>query len=70
MKLKCQLKDAHCPSFKHNGIFHGNNETVKRFLPEMSDLFQIFLIRPLNFLWIDSFGTSRLLILSGLYRNS
>ena len=163
MKLKCQLKGANCPPFKHNGIFHPDNETIKRFLPdlnkcancmacaspplpnfrddflqiasmtlvekgttfnpvhesganfgtfirpricvslmnarqkeflhqgregltvlqrqilaadqmprmiEMSDLFQIFLIRPLNFLWIDSSGTSRLLILSGLYRNS
>ncbi len=36
MKLKCQLRGANCPSFKHNGIFHGNNETVKRFLPDLN----------------------------------
>ena len=36
MKLKCQLKGANCPPFKHNGIFHPDNETIKRFLPDLN----------------------------------
>ena len=36
MKLKCQSKGANCPPFKHNGIFHPDNKTVKRFLPDLN----------------------------------
>ena len=36
MKLRCQLKGAKCPPFKHNGIFYPDNETVKRLLPDLN----------------------------------
>ena len=36
MKLKCQLQGANCPPYKHNGIFHPDNETIKRLLPDLN----------------------------------
>lgn len=36
MKLRCQLKGAKCPPFKHNGVFHLDNQTVKRLLPDLN----------------------------------
>ncbi|RKU10358.1 hypothetical protein C6503_19805 [Candidatus Poribacteria bacterium] len=36
MKLRCQLKGAKCPPFKHNGIFHPDNESIKRLLPDLN----------------------------------
>lgn len=35
MKLKCQLKGAKCPPYKHQGIFRANNETLTQFEPDM-----------------------------------
>ena len=36
MKLRYQLKGANCPPFKHKGIFHPNNETIKGLLPDLN----------------------------------
>ena len=36
MKLRCQLKGTKCPPFKHNGVFHPDNQTVKRLLPDLN----------------------------------
>ena len=36
MKLRCQLKGAKCLPFKHNGVFHPDNQTVKRLLPDLN----------------------------------
>lgn len=36
MKLRCQSKGANCPSFKHSGVFHPNNENIKRLLPDLN----------------------------------
>ena len=35
MKLRCQLKGAKCPPYKHQGRFHPDNETLKRFKPDL-----------------------------------
>lgn len=36
MKLRCQLKGAKCPPFKHNGIFYPDNETIECLLPDLN----------------------------------
>lgn len=36
MQLRCQLKGANCPPFKHEGTFHPDNETIKRLLPDLN----------------------------------
>lgn len=36
MKLRCQSKGANCPPFKHSGVFHPNNENIKRLLPDLN----------------------------------
>lgn len=36
MKLRCQGKGINCPPFKHNGIFHPDNESIKRLLPDLN----------------------------------
>ena len=36
MKLRCQLKGANWPPYKHQGIFHPDNETVTRFKPDLN----------------------------------
>lgn len=36
MKLRCQLKGAKCPPYKHQGTFHPDNETVTRFKPDLN----------------------------------
>lgn len=35
MKLKCQSKGAKCPPYKHQGIFRPDDETLKRFEPDL-----------------------------------
>lgn len=36
MKLRCQLKGANCPPFKHDGVFYPDNETIKHLLPDLN----------------------------------
>ena len=36
MKLRCQLKGIKCPHYKHQGVFHPDDETVKRLLPDLN----------------------------------
>ena len=36
MKLRCQLKGIKCPRYEHQGIFHPDNDTVKRLLPDLN----------------------------------
>jgi len=36
MKLRCQSQGANCPPFKHSGVFHANNENIKRLLPDLN----------------------------------
>ena len=36
MKLRCQLKGIKCPRYKHQGVFHPDDETVKRLLPDLN----------------------------------
>lgn len=36
MKLRCQDPGIKCPSYKHEGVFYSNDETVKQFLPDMN----------------------------------
>lgn len=36
MKLRCQLKGANCPPFKHDGVFCPNNENIKCLLPDLN----------------------------------
>ena len=36
MKLRCQLKGAKCPPFKHDGVFRPHNENIKRLLPDLN----------------------------------
>lgn len=35
MTLKCQLAGVKCPPYKHQGIFHPDNESVKSLLPDL-----------------------------------
>ena len=35
MNLRCQLKGIKCPRYKHQGIFHPDDEMVKQFLPQL-----------------------------------
>jgi len=35
MKLRCQLKGAKCPPYKHQGRFHADDETLTRFHPDL-----------------------------------
>lgn len=34
MKLRCQLKGAKCPRYKHYGVFYPDDKTIKRLLPD------------------------------------
>ena len=36
MKLRCQCSGIKCPPYKHYGVFHPDNETVKRLLPDLN----------------------------------
>ena len=36
MALRCQLGTVKCPSYKHQGIFQANNETVKSLLSDLN----------------------------------
>lgn len=36
MKLKCQYPGIKCPLYKHQGVFHPDNGTVKRLLPDLN----------------------------------
>ena len=36
MKLRCQNPGIKCPSYKHEGIFSPDDETVKRLLPDLN----------------------------------
>ena len=36
MKLRCQCSGIKCPPYKHHGVFHPDNETVKRLLPDLN----------------------------------
>ena len=36
MKLRCQLKGIKCPYYRHQGVFHPDDETVKRLLPDLN----------------------------------
>ena len=36
MKLRCQLKGIKCPRYEHHGIFHPDDKTVKRLLPDVN----------------------------------
>lgn len=36
MTLRCQLGTVKCPSYKHQGIFQPDNETVKLLLPDLN----------------------------------
>lgn len=36
MALRCQLGTVKCPSYKHQGIFRPDNETVKVLLPDLN----------------------------------
>ena len=36
MKLRCQYPGIKCPLYKHNGVFHPDDETVKRLLPDLN----------------------------------
>ena len=35
MALKCQLEGIKCPAYKHEGVFHPDNDTVKSLLPDL-----------------------------------
>ena len=35
MKLRCQLKGAKCPRYKHHGVFYPDDKTIKRLLPDV-----------------------------------
>ena len=35
MKLRCQYSGIKCPYYKHQGVFRPDNETVKKFLPDL-----------------------------------
>ena len=35
MKLRCQLKGVKCPRYKHHGVFHPDDKTIKRLLPDV-----------------------------------
>lgn len=35
MKLKCYLKGAKCPTYKHEGMFRPDNATITRLLPDL-----------------------------------
>ena len=36
MKLRCQYSGIKCPHYKHQGVFHPDDETVKRLLPDLN----------------------------------
>ena len=36
MKLRCQYSGVKCPLYKHQGVFHPDDETVKRLLPDLN----------------------------------
>ena len=36
MKLRCQYPGIKCPRYKHHGVFHPDDETVKRLLPDLN----------------------------------
>ena len=36
MKLRCQLTGIRCPRYENQGIFHPDNDTVKRLLPDLN----------------------------------
>lgn len=36
MQLRCQYPGIKCPHYKHEGVFHPDNETVKQFLPDLN----------------------------------
>lgn len=35
MALKCQLEGIKCPAYKHEGVFHPDDDTVKSLLPDL-----------------------------------
>ena len=36
MKLRCQYPGIKCPRYQHHGVFHADDETVKRLLPDLN----------------------------------
>ena len=36
MKLRCQYPGIKCPHYKHQGVFHPDDKTVKQFLPDLN----------------------------------
>lgn len=36
MKLRCQYPGIKCPRYKHHGVFHADDETLKRLLPDLN----------------------------------
>lgn len=36
MKLRCQLKGIICPRYEHHGIFHPDDVTIKKLLPDLN----------------------------------
>ncbi len=35
MKLRCYNKGSICPSYKNAGVFHPDNETLTRLMPDL-----------------------------------
>ena len=36
MKLRCQYSGMNCPRYKHDGVFHPDDKTIKRLLPDLN----------------------------------